>query len=101
MRVCLNCQRRLSHEDLLITESERMELARASVGLEGLSFRYYTCPRCGQDHVFLEVAQLPRESDQDFRRRQVTLAQAAQEVRVDRTTILVVEQGIWQGRGAS
>jgi hypothetical protein len=91
MRVCNSCQRRLGHESLLDVQSERMEAARLSVGLEGVRFRYYTCPQCGQDHVFLEVVPLPDESCQDFVGRKAALAQIAQEVRALRTTIVVVE----------
>jgi hypothetical protein len=85
--------RRLSPQDRLEVESGRMEAARASAGLEGVCFQYYTCARCGHDHVFLEVAPLPDETDDDLRDRTTALAHAAREVRVLRTTVLVVEQG--------
>jgi hypothetical protein len=96
VRVCINCQRRLSDEDLLERQSERMEAARISVGLHGVCFRYYSCPRCGHDLVFLEVAALPQENDADFALRKAALIQAAQDVKARRTTVLVVEQGAWQ-----
>jgi hypothetical protein len=74
-----------------------MEAARVSVGLEGVWFRYYTCPRCGHDHVFLEVAPLPGETGCEIDNRRAALARAAREVRVLETTVLVVEHGVWPG----
>ena len=92
MKVCVWCQRRLSEEDLLVRECRRMEAARESTGLEGVRFRYFSCPRCGHDHVFLEVIQLPGESRRDFDDRKEALTRAAQETHGLRTTVLVVEQ---------
>ena len=94
MRTCINCQRRLSDGDILDGQSQRMEAARISVGLEGVFFRYYSCPRCGHDHVFLEVAPLPEETCHDFRARKEAMVQSVREVRALQTTVLVVEQGI-------
>lgn len=97
MRECVSCRRRLGEQDLLVRECLGMEEARVSSGLEGVRFRYYTCPRCGEDHVFLEVVPLPGETGQDVRRRKTALARAAQEVRAFRTRVLVVEPGTGQG----
>jgi hypothetical protein len=94
MKVCVNCLHRLRHEDLLDRETQNMEASRTSLGLEGVCFRYYTCPRCGHDHVFLETFQLPGESRQDLLDRKEALAQTVQEVGAERTTVLVVEQGV-------
>jgi hypothetical protein len=94
MRVCVCCQRRLGQEDLLDRESKRMEQARVSMGLEGVRFRYYTCPRCGHDHVFLEIVPLPGETSEELHCRKKELATDVEDVRAFRTTVLVVEQGI-------
>jgi hypothetical protein len=93
MKVCVNCQRRLGPEHLLSEESQKMESARIAVGLQGVYFRYYSCPRCGHDHIFLETEQMPGENEEDFRARMAALAGAVQEVDSERTTVLVVEQG--------
>jgi hypothetical protein len=94
MKVCICCMHRLGPDDVLETESRNMEAARTSIGLEGVRFRYYSCGRCGHDHVFLEVAPLPSETPPDREQRTAALARAAREVRVVRTTVLVVEQGV-------
>jgi hypothetical protein len=67
-----------------------METARVALGVEGVRFRYYSCPRCGHDHVFVEILALPGETPHDLRSRQEVLARAAQEVRALDTTIIVV-----------
>jgi hypothetical protein len=94
MRACVSCQRRLGPEDLLDSESQRMEAARVSLGLGGVCFRYFTCPQCGHDHVFLEIGPLPGESRQDLEGRKEDLTHAVQRVRALRTTVLLVEQDI-------
>jgi hypothetical protein len=97
MRECVSCQRRLGALDLLDRECARMEAARVSLGLEGVCFRYYSCPRCGHDLVFLEVVPLPGETGPDFRGRKDALTRAVGEVRALHTTVLVVEQGTAPG----
>jgi hypothetical protein len=92
MKVCVSCGRRLGERDLLGRSSQIMEAARVSAGLRGLCFRYFTCPRCGHDHVYLEVAPLPGETNQDFQARKEDLARTVQGVRALRTTILVVDR---------
>jgi hypothetical protein len=93
MRVCINCQRRLSDNDLLERESQLMEAERISAGLVGVCFRYYRCPRCAHDH-HLEVGPLADENDSDFESRKGALVKAVQTVRALRTTVVVVEQGV-------
>jgi hypothetical protein len=91
MKVCSHCQRRLTDDDLLQTESRSMEAARIAAGLEGLCFRYYTCPRCGFDHVFLEIVPLPEETPQDLHARKQEMAHAVQEVSALRTAVMIEE----------
>lgn len=96
MKVCVCCMRRLGPEDLLDRSTQLMERERASVGLEGVCFQCYSCPRCGHDHVFLEVFPLPDEARQDLQGRKEELARAVQGVHgvsaLD-TSVLVVERG--------
>jgi hypothetical protein len=96
MRTCVACHRSLGHADLLDSESQFMEAARLSMGLDGVCFRYYTCPRCGHDHVFLEVTALPGETGQEFQGRKEALARDLRDVTALRTSILVVAQAGWQ-----
>jgi hypothetical protein len=43
-----------------------MEADRIALGLTGVCFQYYTCSLCSQDRVFLEVVQLPEETNQEL-----------------------------------
>jgi hypothetical protein len=64
--------------------------------LEGIRFHYDSCPRCGHDHVFLEMALLPGESRQDLDERKETLTRTVAEVRRYRTSIIVAERGFYE-----
>jgi hypothetical protein len=97
MKWCDHCQRRLTEKDLLERESQCMEAERAALDLEGVRFRYYSCPHCGHDNLFLEIVQLPGETGQDRLCRKEALAVAAQEVKVVKSTIRVIEQVCLQG----
>ena len=92
MRKCIQCECRLGRDDLLKRESRGMEAARVSMGLDGLFFRYYSCPRCGRDHVFLEVVPLPGEAGTQFAIRKESLRQMVAEMQRYRTTFIVAEQ---------
>ena len=92
MRKCIQCECRLGRDDLLKRESRGMEAARVSMGLDGLFFRYYSCPRCGRDHVFLEVVPLPGEADTEVASRKESLRQMVAEMQRYRTTFIVAEQ---------
>ncbi len=71
-----------------------MEAEWISAGLEGVCFRYYSCPRCAHDHVYLELGRFADENGSDFEFRKPVLVKADQTVRALRTTVLVVEQGV-------
>jgi hypothetical protein len=92
MRKCIQCECRLGRDDLLRKESRGMEAARVSMGLDGLFFRYYCCPRCGRDHVFLEVIPLPGEAGSELAIRKESLRQMVAEIRRYRTTFVVAER---------
>lgn len=92
MRVCNHCMQSLAPRDLLDSESHCMEAARASQGLEGVSFWYYTCPWCGHDNLYIEITQLPGETRRQLEKRKTTLAATCQEVKAERTSVLIVEQ---------
>ena len=82
---------------MLLRENREMEEARRASGLEGLRFLYYNCPKCGHDNLFLEVAPVAGESNHEFRVRKKKLARVVHQLSVVSSTILVVEQGVWQG----
>ena len=46
IRECTQCHRPFTPKDLAKEESKGMEAERKARGLEGLLFRYYTCPAC-------------------------------------------------------
>jgi hypothetical protein len=84
----------LNADDLLDRESQGMEADRVQAGLDGVCFRYYTCPRCGHDQVFLEIIPLSGETRPDLSRRKEILARDIEGFHVPDTTVLVVERGI-------
>jgi len=97
MRWCNHCQCKLTEHDLLERECQNMEAERASLDLKGVQFRYYSCPHCGHDNLFLEVVQLPGETFRDRLTRKQALTVAAQDLKVVKSTIRVVEQACLQG----
>ncbi len=92
MRACVFCQRALDHRDWLDHESHCMEAARQAMGVEGVTFRYYSCSRCGHDNVYLEFRPLPLESPEETATRRNALTQACAAVSAERTSVLVVDQ---------
>jgi DNA-directed RNA polymerase subunit RPC12/RpoP len=72
-RHCAYCERPFEARDLAKEESKGMEAERKQLGLEGVLFRYYTCPACGHDAIFVDVRPLEGEPPNDFgeRRRQL------------------------------
>lgn len=93
MRACIYCRQLLDTKDLLEMESRDMEAARNSLGLEGVLFRYYTCPRCGHDSLYLELGQLPGEIREDVERRKEAIARVIEDIQFERTSVVLVETG--------
>jgi hypothetical protein len=57
--------------------------------LEGLRFRYYSCPRCGYDDVFLDLIPLPGETMEECERRRRELAEALARRRFEQAAVVV------------
>jgi hypothetical protein len=89
MRICTYCQRKLDNHALLERECRDLEAARREQGLEGLRFRYYNCPRCGHDSLFLVVFALPWEAAEDFASRERDLKTVVDELAFCRTSIVI------------
>ena len=89
MLVCCACQTKLGRVDVLEEQSREMEAARRALGLEGIHFRYYCCPRCGHDNVFLVLTPLPGETHQELGERKSALAAEVGSVTAWRTTVVV------------
>jgi len=68
-----------------------MEAERRAKGLETFRFRYYTCPSCGYDDVFLDVVALPGESPENLHRRTKDLERLARKLHAERTEVIVHE----------
>jgi hypothetical protein len=77
--------------NLLKRRSMAMEAERRAKGLDTFRFRYYTCPSCGYDDVFLDVVALPGESPEDLHRRTRDLERLARKLHADRTEVIVSE----------
>jgi hypothetical protein len=91
-RECTQCHRPYTPQDLAKEESKGMEAERKARGLEGLLFRYYTCPACNQSDIFLVVSPLEGESAEDFRCRRDALETAVRELHAERVAVVVQER---------
>jgi hypothetical protein len=72
-RECTSCQREFSAYDLDREETLGMEAERKALGLTGVLFRFYTCPACGQNDIFVDLRPLPGETEKDFHARRQDL----------------------------
>lgn len=92
-RHCTRCQRPFTKHDLARERTRDMEADRKTAGLRGLAFRYYSCPACGQDEIFLELAPLPGESATDFHRRHKELEAVGRKAHADGLDVVVLGKG--------
>jgi hypothetical protein len=69
-----------------------MEAERKALGLQGILFRYYTCSRCGQADIFVDLRPLPGETDADFHQRRDELEATLRQLHADRVDIVVVKK---------
>lgn len=69
-----------------------MEGMRKRLGLAGVRFIYYSCPRCGHDEIFVDVHALPGESTHEFERRRDELAVAVREYHGEKTEVILSER---------
>ena len=68
-----------------------MEAERKALGLEGVLFRYYTCPACGQADIFVDLGLLPGERQEDVLRRRA-LEQAVRGLRGEQVEVVLTER---------
>lgn len=98
MRMCTRCGRAFTPPDLAREESREMEAERRAAGLQGVLFRYYDCPACGQADIFVDVAALAGETPEDFRRRRDDLETTVRELHADSVGVVVDERHAPAGR---
>ena len=68
-----------------------MEAERKALGLEGVLFRYYTCPACGQADIFVDLGLLPGERQEDVLRRRA-LEEAVRGLRGEQVEVVLTER---------
>jgi hypothetical protein len=90
IRECTSCHKPFTPQELAREESKGMEAERKALGLQGILFRYYTCSRCGQADIFVNLRPLPGETDEDFRRRRDELEVTARQLHADRVAVVLV-----------
>jgi hypothetical protein len=90
----------LTRPDLLKERSRDMEAERRALGLHDIRFRYFACPRCGFDDVFLDVIALADESPDDFRSRRRELETLVRDLHAVATEVVVTERGHPRDRNA-
>jgi hypothetical protein len=88
-RHCAFCERPFEAKDLAKETSKGMEAERKRLGLEGVLFRYYTCPVCGHDAIFVDVRPLPGEPEEDFRERRRQLEAVVTELDAERVGVIL------------
>jgi hypothetical protein len=91
-RHCTNCDRPFSARDLARQVSRGMEAERRALGLQGVLFRYYDCPACGQADIFVDVSRLPDEEEGDFCRRRYALEEAVRGLHGDQVEVVLSEK---------
>ncbi len=89
-RRCTHCDRPFTPRDLAREESKGMEAERRELGLVGVLFRYYSCPACGQNDIFVNVTRVPDESYEEFVRRRRELEQVVSQLHADRVDVVLV-----------
>ena len=92
MRECTQCHRPYTPQDLAREESKGMEAERKARGLEGLLFRYYTCPACNRADIFIVLAPLEGESPESFQLRRDALEAQVAELHAEHVAVVVQER---------
>jgi hypothetical protein len=93
-RNCTNCQRSFTAKDLARELTKGMEAERKALGLEGVLFRYYDCPACGHADIFVDVARLPDECEEDYVRRRRALEEAIRGLHAQQVEVVLSEHPI-------
>jgi hypothetical protein len=92
MRECTQCQRPFAPQDFVKEESKNMESERKALGLEGVRFLYYTCPRCNRDAIFLDLHYLDGETPEAFSLRRAELEAAVRQVHAEHIGVVITER---------
>ena len=88
-RECTQCRRPFTARDLAREVSRGMEAERKALGLQGLLFRSYHCPQCGDDDIFVDLRPLPGESEADFRARRADLERTVKDLHAERAEVVI------------
>ena len=92
MRECLQCGHPFTASDLSRYVSKEIEAERKSSGVEGVLFRCYVCPECGQENLFLDVHHLDGETPAEFKHRRDELERTIRQVPPTGVQIGVMER---------
>ena len=89
-RDCTRCHRPFALADLSREETQNLEAQRKATGLEGVKFRYFHCPACGMDDIF--VAVLPRETEfaEDYEARRAAMERVVRGLHAENVATVVV-----------
>jgi hypothetical protein len=101
LRQCTQCQRPYTSHDLAKEESKGMEAERKAQGLEGMLFRYYTCPACNRADIFVDLSPVQGETAEDFQRRRAALEETVAKLRADAVAVVLKERPSAPGDTAS
>ncbi len=92
LRECTRCHRPFAAPDLAKEESKGMEAERKALGLQGVLFRYYTCPQCGQADIFIDLHALEGETPEAFRQRRDELEATVRQLHSDQVDVVLTEK---------
>jgi hypothetical protein len=70
-----------------------MEADRRALGLHDIRFRYFCCPRCGYDDIFVDVVPMPNETSEEFAARKRRLELSVRTLHGEQTELVVDERG--------
>jgi hypothetical protein len=97
-RQCSHCGRPFTAQDLCKDVTKNVEAQRMDNGVEGVLFRVYTCPDCARDGVFVDVCQLPDESDADYQHRKEELERLVEQLPKGEADVVLAEWPANSGR---
>ena len=89
-RDCTRCRRPFALADLSREETDNLEAGRKATGLEGVTFRYFRCPACGMDDIFVAVLPLATEFAEDYEARREAMEKVARGLHADGVEAVVV-----------
>jgi hypothetical protein len=89
IRNCSHCRKEFTPQELSREDSKGLEAERKALGLEGVSFRYYSCSACGQADIFVDILPLDCEFEEDFRQRSEELEATLQQLEGEGVEVVV------------